>query len=145
MAIFTVHTPAGAPAAAEKAVFLRDGFSVPAFFFGPLWLAWNRAFLAAAGWTALLLLVGFGGAKLGASQEALSLVNIAFGLALGFEGPRLIAWTLARRGFNESAVVAADNDEEAEEVFFHNRRISAPPPPSPPAAQVLGVTGERRI
>jgi hypothetical protein len=138
MAIFTVHIPAaraGEALSAEKIVLLRDGFSAPAMLFGPLWLVWHRAWIAALGWTALLALIVFGGVKLGASSETLSLVNAALACLLGFEGSRLIAWTLARRGYGENAVVIGENADEAEEVFFHNWRgaiVAAPPPPPPP-------------
>ena len=50
MAVFTVFlppAPEGAIPPPEKIVFLRDAFSWPAFVFGPLWLAWRRAFAAA--------------------------------------------------------------------------------------------------
>lgn len=134
MASFTVHTPARAgEALPEKIMFLRDGFSWWAFLFGPLWLAWNRAFVAAGAWLALVLLVSFAGAKLGAGEGTLSLVNIALGAALGFEGSRLVAWTLARRGYSEAAVVSGEDAEEAELIFFHNWRPENAPAPGTPA------------
>jgi len=135
MATFTVHTPARAdgPASAEKIVFLRDGFSWWAFLLGPLWLAWNRAFLAAGGWTALLGLVGFAGARLGSGERALFLIEMALGLALGFEGSQLVAWTLARRGYSEAAVVSGEDVAEAEVVFFHGRPAEQAPAAGTPA------------
>lgn len=45
MASFSVFAPPGAQMAPEKIVFLRDGFSTPAFLFGPFWLLWKRAWL----------------------------------------------------------------------------------------------------
>ena len=54
MAVFTVHIPpsvAGEAPPAEKIMFLREGFSWSAAMLGPLWLLWNRAFLATLGWT----------------------------------------------------------------------------------------------
>jgi hypothetical protein len=124
MATFTVHTPAraGDTLSPEKVRFLRDGFSGWAFLFGPLWLAWNRAFVAAGVWLALLLLAGFAADELGLNEEALFFINIALGLALGFEGSRLVAWTLTRRGYNEVAVVDGADATEAEMAFFHNWR-----------------------
>ena len=71
MAIFTVHIPAaraGEAPSAEKIVLLRDGFSIPAMLLGPFWLAWNRAWIPAIGWTALLAVIVFAGVKLGASS-----------------------------------------------------------------------------
>ncbi len=153
MAIFTVHTPAtraGEAASADKIVFLRDGFSAWALLFGPFWLAWNRAFIAAIVWAILLGAIGFGLAKLGASEEAMSLVSLAFGVALGFEGRHLIAWTLARRGYKETGLVSGEDLEEVEETYFRDWRpqtIASPPPPaslpsvSPPPAGLGEETG----
>jgi Protein of unknown function (DUF2628) len=150
MAIFTVHIPAaraGEAPSAEKIVLLRDGFSVPATLLGPFWLAWNRAWIPAIGWTALLASIAFAGVKLGASSETLSLVNTALALLLGFEGSRLVAWSLARRHYNESAVVIGETPDEAEEIFFHNWRggtsaVAPPPPPPPPP---VGASEELRV
>ncbi len=151
MAIFTVHIPAtraGEAPSAEKIVLLRDGFSVPATLLGPFWLAWNRAWIPAIGWTALLALIVFAGVKLGASSETLSLVNAALACLLGFEGSRLVAWSLARRHYSESAVVIGETADEAEEIFFHNWRGAsavAPPPPPPPPPPPVGASEEPRV
>jgi hypothetical protein len=146
MAIFTVHlppAPAGAPPAPEKIVFLRDdGFAWPAFFFGPFWLAWHKAWLATLLWTLALAALGLLGWKLHISGDVLSWAGLAMSVLLGYEGSRLVAWTLARRGFTESAVVIGDSADEAEEVFFHNWR--KPAPVEPPVAVLDGAAGERR-
>lgn len=129
MAIFTVHlppTPSGAAPAAEKIVFLRDGFSWPAFFFGPFWLLWKRAWIAAAAWALLLTLDGLVAWKFNVSREAASWISLALAAWLGFEGGRVVAWSLARRGYVESDVVVGDDEEEAEAIFFHRWRASAP-------------------
>jgi len=149
MAIFTVHIPAaraGEAPSVEKIVLLRDGFSVPATLLGPFWLAWNRAWIPAIGWAALLVVIVFAGVKLGASSETLSLVNAALALALGFEGSRLVAWSLARRHYNENAVIIGETADEAEEIFFYNWRgasaVAPPPPPPPPS---VGSSEEPRV
>jgi hypothetical protein len=138
MAAFTVHipaTPAGQTPPADKIVLLRDGFSFPATLFGPFWLAWNRAWLGAIGWAILLAAIAFIGYKLGIPKRTMALVGLALSVVLGFEGVRLIAWCLARKGYAESGVVVGENAEEAEEIFFHNwRPAMTPPPPPPPAA-----------
>lgn len=148
MAIFTVHVPAtraGEAPSAERIVFLRDGFSLSATIFGPLWLAWNCSWVAALGWALLLAAVAFIGVKLGVSKRTLLLAGLALSVALGFEGVRLVAWTLARRGYNESAVVVGENADEAEEIFFNNWRPSiAPPPPPPPPAPAAFKSEEPR-
>jgi len=151
MAIFTVHIPAahaGEAPSAEKIVLLRDGFSLPAMLLGPFWLAWNRAWIPAIGWTVLLALIVFASVKLDASSETLSLVNTALALLLGFEGSRLIAWSLARRHYNESAVIIGESADEAEEIFFHNWRGAsavAPPHPPPPPPRPAGASEEPSV
>lgn len=131
MAIFTVHLPPTAPGAAlepEKIVFLREGFNYFAFVFGPFWLLHKRAWIAAAGWALLLTTIGVLAWKLRVPKEAISWVPLALATWLGFEGDRLVAWTLARRGYAESDVVIADDADEAEAVYFHKLQSAAPAP-----------------
>lgn len=136
MAVYTVHIPPAAPGEAplpERIVFLRDGFSTPAFLLGPLWLLWRRAWLPAVLWTAALALILGGGAAFGLNAEAASVLQLTLGLLLGLEGPRLVAWSLERKGYTESAIMVADSIDEAEDVFFANWRpagvvtLGAPP------------------
>ncbi|WP_036282678.1 DUF2628 domain-containing protein [Methylocystis sp. ATCC 49242] len=129
MAIFTVHLPPtaqGAAPAPEKIVFLRDGFSWPAFFLGPFWLLWRRAWIAAAAWTALLTVIGLVAWKLKISRDAMSWLGLSLAVWLGLEGERIVAWALARRGYVETDVVVGDDEEEAEMAFFHRWRGIAP-------------------
>ncbi|MCX7899613.1 MAG: DUF2628 domain-containing protein [Methylocystis sp.] len=135
MAVYTVHFPPAAPGARpapEKIVILRDDFSWPAFLFGPLWLIWRGAWLAALLWTLLLAAVSFAAWKLQAPKYMTPYIGMAFGAWLGFEGSRLIAWTLNRRGYVEGDIVIGDNEEEAEIAFFHRWRSSATPEILPP-------------
>ena len=125
MAAFTVHVPGAdvdGAVAADKIVFLRDGFSWAAFVFGPLWLAWRRAWLVALLWALTLVVVAFGGEKLGLSHDFATLIGLALAVLLGFEGSRLVAWTLARKGYRECAVVLGDDLEEAETAYFNQLR-----------------------
>ena len=59
MPVYMAMTPAGAEDF-DKVVFLRDGFSIGAFALGPVWLLWNRAYLAAGLWLAVMALVAVG-------------------------------------------------------------------------------------
>lgn len=146
MAAFTVHIPnvaAGETVSPEKIVFLRDEFSWGAFIFGPLWLAWRRAWLAALLWTLGLILLAVVGQKLGLGRGFASTIGFALAVLLGFEGSRIVAWTLARKGYSESDVVIGDDIDEAEMVFFHRwRHIGATSFAPPPGA--AGSSDERR-
>jgi hypothetical protein len=126
MASFTVHLPPAGDIAPDKIRFLREGFSAPAFVFGPFWLLWKRAWLPALGWTLLLAAIGGAGALFKMPKDAMSLVGLAAAAILGFEGDRLLAWSWRRRGYVEKDVVIADNEDEAEEVYFGRLRASSP-------------------
>jgi hypothetical protein len=121
MATFTVHLPnarPGQPTPPEKITFVRDGFSWGAFLFGPFWLVWRRAWLAALLWTIALVAIAFAAAKFGLSPATQSVVALALAVVLGFEGPSLVGWTLARKGCPETDIVIGETIDEAEEVFF---------------------------
>ncbi len=129
MATFTVHlppTPPGGRPAPEKIVFLRDGFSFPAFLLGPIWLLWRRAWIPAVVWGVLLALVAGGGALFKMPKETSSFAAFGLALILGFEGNRILAWSLQRRGYAESDLVIGDNENEAEEVYFGRLQAGAP-------------------
>ncbi len=125
MTSFTVHvppTPPGDEPAPEKIVFLRDGFSTSAFVFGPFWFLWKRAWLPAFLWALVLALVAGAGALARIPADAMSIPGFAVSLFLGFEGGRILAWSLQRRGYVESDVVIGENEEEAEAVYFERLR-----------------------
>ena len=117
MARYTVHAPLGADGL-EHAVFLRDGFRVPAFLFSAFWLIWQGAWRSA-------LLVGTVFIAFFALAFVLKLPPAAeFGgvfllmLLLGFEGSNLIRWELGRKGLNEIGLVVGDDSDEMERRFF---------------------------
>jgi hypothetical protein len=122
MAVFTVHLPPEGADAPEKIRFVREGFSSAAFFFGPVWLLWKRAWIAAIAWTLLLAAIGGAGSLLKINKGAMTFAGLATALVLGFESDRVIAWSLRRRGYEEKDVVIADNEDEAEEVYFSRLR-----------------------
>lgn len=118
MASFSVFLPPGARLTPEKIVFLRDGFSMPAFLLGPVWLAWKRAWLPAATVVALLTLLPLLAKLPGASPLLPGFIGLALAIWLGLEGRQIQGWSLRRRGYIESDIVVAENEDEAEEVYF---------------------------
>lgn len=131
MASFTVYAPPGAQLTPEKIVFLRDGFSTPAFLLGPVWLLWKRAWLPAAAVVALLSLLTLLTKLPGASPFLPGFLGMALAVWIGFEGRQIQAWSLQRRGYVESDLVVAGNEEEAEDVYF--ARLGASTNAKPPA------------
>ncbi len=121
MAIFTVHVPTDGDDAGDRAArtaFVRDGFSVPAFLFGPLYLLRCRAWLAAAFWVIVVLGI--------ASLCHLVRMPFAveFGLAVlimlftGLEANSVRRLALHRRGLDMVDVVEGATREEGERAFF---------------------------
>ncbi len=122
MIIYTVHElQRSGQSIAERAddiEFVKEGFTIWGFLFGPLWLLYNRLWLAfvvtliaAAGVAALLL-------GLGLRTQAPGLVDILVSLIIGFEGNDIMRWSLGRKGYALVASVAGRNRLECERRFF---------------------------
>lgn len=107
MKVYTAHLRAG-----RMPHLVREGFSLGAFLFGPLWLFAHRGWIA--GIIALAMLLGIlslGSALPGSAAPGLLL--IAYAVLLGCSGRDLQRWSLGRRGFAETYVVAGRNAEAA--------------------------------
>ncbi|SFJ99090.1 DUF2628 domain-containing protein [Methylocapsa palsarum] len=121
MAVYSVHTREDGTGVADAA-FVREGFSFGAFFFGPLWLARHRLWLAMIVWFALwLVLFAAAALNLWTATAALTAVLLLAAL-LGFEANALLEARLAKRGGRLIDVVAAPALEEAQSAFF--RRLA---------------------
>jgi hypothetical protein len=112
MKVWTTHEKPNA-----SPVLVREGFAFGALFFGPVWLAAHRAWLAAGVMLLLTLLI------LIFTHPPASLILI-LGLALlaGFSGRDLVRWTVTRRGYLETDVVTGRNQYDA-----HARLLQARP------------------
>ena len=130
MAIFTVHVPSHGEDAlerAERTAFVRDGFSVWALLFGPLYLLRHRAWSAAAAW----IVVVVGGLWLcrlvhlpGWTQLALLALVALF---TGLEASSLRRFVLHRRGLDVADVVEGANREAGERSFFRRATLEGLP------------------
>jgi hypothetical protein len=100
---YTAHIRSGTPP-----VLVREGFSWGALFFGPLWLATHRAWIAAAlTLAAFVLIVVLTDGGLAAA------LLVALVVLLGLSGHDLRRWSLDHRGYLLSQVVAARDELEA--------------------------------
>jgi len=145
MAIYVVMEPqlGNAAAASERAVLVRDGFSLIAFLVPPLWLLWHRLWIEAAlAFAAALLLSALGeAAGFGVTSSLLSLL---VSIAVGLEGPALRLAGLRRRGRREWGVVEARNRQDAEirylsEVDLPGREDVVPPFADQPAMPAVAT------
>ena len=139
MRLYTIHRRPGGNG--EEAAFVKEGFSWPALFLGPLWFLYHRLWLYAG----LSLLIGVAVSGLLAALEVTPPFQIAADAGIVF----LIAASandLRRRklelaGLDFVEVLMAPNLKTAETVYFHRQSAadtadmavaqmpaSAPPP-----------------
>lgn len=126
----------------EKAVFVRDGFTVIGFLLPFVWLLWQRLWIegALAIGAALLLAAAEGSGVF--FTVAAPLVSILVSIYVGLEGSALRIAALRRRGYVDRGVVEADSLGDAEVRYFAGLRpaggdafvpMTATPSPSRPA------------
>ena len=121
MAVYTVHqAPARADAAsaAERFVFVRDGFSWWAFLLAPLWMLRHRMWLVLLGYVVISGAIEAAPVKFGASGAALALVGLLISLLVGLEASTLRRFALRRRGWSNVGIISGQNLEDAERRFF---------------------------
>jgi Protein of unknown function (DUF2628) len=121
MPVYTVHAPTANDAdlsATDKFVFVRDGFHVWAMIFGPLWLVWNRLWLATIGWIIAVVALDLVLVKLGVGRMGIFGANGLVAILMGLEAASLQRWTLSRRNWRQLDTVVGDDEEAAERRFF---------------------------
>jgi hypothetical protein len=121
MPVYTVHAPTANGAdlgATDKFVFVRDGFHFWAMIFGPLWLVWNRLWLATIGWIIAVIALDIVLAKLGAGRAGMFAANVLVAILMGLEAASLQRWTFSRRNWRQLDTVVGDDEESAERRFF---------------------------
>ena len=126
MRVYTVHEPPVMPdrpppsllERAESLVFVKEGFSWPAFLFSPLWLIWHRMWHVLAIWAAAFILSQGLIAALGLGDAIAGWAALTLDLILGFEGGELRRWTLDRKGWRLLGAVSGRRLDECERAFF---------------------------
>jgi hypothetical protein len=121
MPVFTIHGPTANGAdlrLTDKFVFVRDGFHFWAFVFGPLWLIWNRLWLATIGWIIVTVALQLGLTALGAGRLVAWPAGLLVALLMGLEAASLQRWTYSRGKWRQLDIVVADDEEAAERRFF---------------------------
>jgi hypothetical protein len=121
MPVFTVHGPSTSGAdvrLTDKFVFVRDGFHFWAFVFGPLWLVWNRLWLATIGWIIVTVALHLGLAAIGSGRLVVWSADLLVAVLMGLEAATLQRWTFSRGKWRQLDIVVADDEEGAERRFF---------------------------
>ena len=122
MSVYTVHAPPvegpDVHGTTDNFVFVRDGFLFWAFVFGPLWLLYQRLWLALAGYLVLSIAVEAALTLLRVSAGTRIAVMVVIAVLMGLEAASLRRWTLSRQKWRPLDVVVADDEEAAERRFF---------------------------
>jgi hypothetical protein len=145
MTIYTVLAPpvsaTGGLDEADRMIFVRDGFSWPAFLIPVVWMLYRRMWVVLCFYALYLVAIELAGRFLGApTATALGLLGALF---LGFEGATLLRWTLNRRRFTEQGLVEARSRDEAEIRFFHRFADASPAGGGPRPAGLAGFRPAR--
>jgi hypothetical protein len=117
MKIFTAHRPP--QASQEEAVFIKEGFSWPAFFFSVIWLVLKRLWLPLILYLLAIALLVALAAQLSLSDSFVLIAVLALNLLLGMEGNERRRRAMARRGFIEEGPFVGKDVQEAELKYFH--------------------------
>ena len=120
-------------------VFVKEGFSWPAFFIAELWLLFRRMWIVFFAYVAVALALTAIGQRMGGPLPGVFLALAHFVFAM--EGNQLRRWTLRRRGYRLVDVVEGARLYEAETALLprlagrgDRRRRPAPEPPRPAVA-----------
>jgi hypothetical protein len=97
-------------------VLVREGFSWGALFFGPLWLAAHRVWIAAVLTVVATVLIVFL-----APEGIAALLITGLVVLLGLSGQDLRRWSLDHRGFLLAQVIASHNELGALERLLTRR------------------------
>lgn len=120
MRIYTVHIAPGAGANGRepRIAFVKEGFCWPAFFFNWVWALFKGKWITALLLFAASMAVGAAIQGLHLSEQAQSVVSLAYFILTGLFANDLLRWELERRGYREAGVVAARNLAAAEQRAF---------------------------
>jgi hypothetical protein len=122
MAAYTLYLDAnarpGEPAALERAVVLRDGFSWGALIFQPLWFLWHRLWLATLVVIIAILALAVTCSLLKVTSGATFMAQFALALYFAHEANAVRAFMLTRRGRPAVDTVISDDRDSAEARLF---------------------------
>jgi hypothetical protein len=136
MKLYSVHLPAGAPAALalERAAFVKSGFSWSAFLVTPIWAIWRRLWLALGLWFALLAAIAVLAAVAHIGAFGGIVLYYIGAMAFGLEAERFRQSRLAATGYLLHGLALGGSVGDAEAGYFAGRgSVVADSGPTPAA------------
>lgn len=121
---YSIHQPAASAQNTDATVFVKEGFSWPAFFFSFLWMLWHRLWIELIAFIVIMVAIQLMLNALGLDGVG-GAVSFLISLLLGLEGNQLVRQKLARKGYVEVGTVAAEDRAQAELKYFGLRQRDA--------------------
>lgn len=118
MRVYTVHMRRQGLDPDKDIVFVREGFSWPAFIFTFFWAAYHRLWLMSAVTVVLMVALGLGLSQLGLGDPVNGVIQLCFSVLFGFVAHDVRRFYLSRSGFTEQDVVVARDQTSAEQRYF---------------------------
>jgi|RhiMetdeSRZDD1v2_1073273.scaffolds.fasta_scaffold06316_4 uncharacterized protein DUF2628 len=131
MKLYTAHRPPNF--SRDHTVFVKEGFSWPAFFFPPIWLLYQRLWLAFALYVLAVAAISTGASAAGLPGGPVTVLILALNLILGFEANDMRRSALLRRGYSEEGPLLGENLLHAETRYFGPRLAHGAPAATPDA------------
>ncbi|MFN0265135.1 DUF2628 domain-containing protein [Tepidamorphus sp. 3E244] len=133
MVLYTAHAPQGAAPtgrdAADKVVFIKDGFAFGGFIFTFFWLFLHRVWLAAIVVLALTMAISTIGQILPEYATEAWLVGLLLSLMVGLEGNEWRRRALERKGYTLIGVASGRDQAECERRILEDWIEGAPARP----------------
>lgn len=125
MKIYTVHIKPGVPNAAEKPIFIREGFNFWAFFFTIFWTLYYRLWLHTALIIAVNVVIVVLGNNYILGSESIGLIQFTIQLLVGFHANDWYRAALSKRGYIMTDITTGDNLLRAEQRYFERYLANA--------------------
>lgn len=117
MKSYVVLTPPEGGRFDEKAIFVRDGFSLLALLMPVIWFLWHRMWWWALGYLTVSILLGWAIERTEWSGTGIA-AALLLSLFAGLEGRIMRVRTLERRGWTVREMIAAPDRDAAESLYF---------------------------
>lgn len=118
MKIFTVHLNTKHHVSIEKAMFIKEGFSLYGFFLHFFWLFYYRIWIEGAIVFCIFMLFGMLEAKGLVPVVHTAILQLGLQAYIGFAGPDWLRRALERRGYSFVGVVSGKDEVDAQQRFF---------------------------
>lgn len=116
--VYTTHECPEKEDPADRIELVREGFSWLAFFFGLIWLLYQRLWLPALAFLSIVIGIEVFANTLELSAAGTSMLQCAVQFMLGFAANDLKRWRLERLGYEFTGIVTGETREGAGRRYY---------------------------